>query len=103
MDLGEQLLTLRTEQYSPHDWEIPDNQHSGWLTPIAIDKRSNAIGRDEDLFNRRASRSGVLAMSLSHYLSLLDWFGSRVKNGKRGSISTDFDTVNIRCPILIGI
>ena len=70
-----------------HDWERSRRrQKSGWLSPIEINERDDAIGPDIDTSNRRASRKGFLSISLTAYLELLDWTGREIRSDKRGSI-----------------
>ena len=71
---------------SVHDWERLDHEHSGWLCPIEIDEARDEIGPDADTGGRRVSRKGVYAISLSHYLELLDWVGRQLRGDKRGTI-----------------
>lgn len=79
-------LLMSTKSQSTHDWERLDNQNSGWLCPVEIDEATDSIGPNPDLNGRRASRKGVLNMSLQWYLDLLDWSGRNVRGDKRGLI-----------------
>ena len=79
-------LTLTSSQHSIHDWERLDNPHCGWLSPIEIDEANDPIGADCDPVGRRASRKGVVAMSLARYLELLDWVGRTIRSDKRSAI-----------------
>ena len=79
-------LTLTSSQHSIHNWERLDNQHCGWLSPIEVDEANDPIGADSDPIGRRASRKGVVAMSLARYLELLDWVGRTIRSDKRGAI-----------------
>ena len=79
-------LTLTSSQHSIHDWERLDNPHCGWMSPIEIDEASDPIGADGDPVGRRASRKGVVAMSLERYLELLDWVGRTTRSDKRSAI-----------------
>jgi len=85
-ELDHPSLTLTSSQHSIHDWERLDNQHCGWLSPIEIDEANDPIGADHDPVGRRASRKGVVAMSLTRYLELLDWVGRTIRNDKRSAI-----------------
>jgi len=79
-------LTLTSSQHSIDNWERLDNQHCGWLSPIEIDEANDPIGADCDPTGRRASRKGVVAMSLARYLELLDWVGRTIRSDKRSAI-----------------
>ena len=85
-ELDHPSLTLTSSQHSIHDWERLDNEHCGWLSPIEIDEANDPIGADPDSVGRRASRKGVVAMSLARYLELLDWVGRTIRSDKRGAI-----------------
>jgi REP element-mobilizing transposase RayT len=85
-ELEHPSLTLTSSQHSIHDWERLDNQHCGWLSPIEIDEANDPIGPDRDPVGRRASRKGVVAMSLARYLELLDWVGRTIRSDKRSAI-----------------
>ena len=72
---------------SDHQWERSRRrQHSGWLSPIEIAERDDAIGCDTSRGGRRASEKGFLSISLCRYLELLDWTGRQIRRGKRGAI-----------------
>jgi len=72
---------------SMHQWErSQQRKKSGWMSPIEIDERNDAVGVDADASGRRASRKGFLSISLSQYLELLDWTGRQLRAGKVGSI-----------------
>jgi hypothetical protein len=86
---GKLSLTLSSSEHSIHDWERLDHPNSGWLCPVEIDEASDPIGADPAINGRRASRKGVLAISLSRYLELLDWVGRQVRSDKRGAIPED--------------
>lgn len=65
---GRLSLTLTSGEHSIHDWERLDHQHSGWLCPIEIDEATDPLGSDPESNGRRASRKGVVAISLTRYL-----------------------------------
>ncbi|KAA1260643.1 hypothetical protein LF1_31830 [Rubripirellula obstinata] len=72
---------------STHDWERSRRRHkSGWLSPIEINERDDAIGADTDSGGRRASKKGFLSISMLNYLELLDWTGRQVHQEKVGTI-----------------
>lgn len=82
-------LTARIDRTRPaeHDWERAGaGRESGWLSPIEIDQRQDAIGPDSETSGRRASRKGFLSLSLTDYLQLLDWTGRSIRADKRGAI-----------------
>ena len=96
---GRLSLTLTSSEYSIHDWERLDNEHSGWLCPIEINEAADSTGPDLEPSGRRASRKGVFAISLAHYLELLDWTGRTLRSDKRGSIPTDLPPILSRLGI----
>ena len=70
-----------------HDWERSRRRkQSGWMSPIEIDERGDAVGPDVERSGRRASKKGFLSISMLHYLELLDWTGRQLREDKRGSI-----------------
>lgn len=72
---------------STHDWERSRRRKkSGWMSPIEINERDDAIGADVDRSGRRASKKGFLAISMLSYLELLDWTGRQLHKDKCGSI-----------------
>ena len=72
---------------SDHEWERSRKcHHSGWMSPIEINERNDAMGSNPAGSRRRASDKGFLRVSLSVYLELLDWTGRQIRRGKRGSI-----------------
>ena len=79
-------LKLSSSQLSVHDWERLDHEHCGWMSPIEVDEQSDPLGPDVEPRERRASRKGVLAISLLRYLELLDWVGRTIRSDKRGTI-----------------
>lgn len=83
-DLAERRETARG---GTHDWERSKHRHhSGWLSPIEIDEREDAVGTDICSSGRRCSRKGFLSMSLADYAELLDWTGRQIRSDKVGSI-----------------
>ena len=86
-DRIDDLKQRHSSSNETHDWERSRRrEQSGWLSPVEIDEKHDAIGPDACPSNRRASRKGFLPISLSHYLSLLDWTGRVVRTGRSGSI-----------------
>jgi len=83
---GQLSLSLASSEHSIHDWERLDNENSGWLCPLEIDEAADSIGANPEPSGRRASRKGVVAISLARYLELLDWVGRTIRSDKRGSI-----------------
>ncbi len=72
---------------STHEWERSRRRvNSGWLSPIEIDEKRDDSGAAIDSSGRRASVKGFLSISMLQYLELLDWTGSQIHDGKRGSI-----------------
>jgi hypothetical protein len=64
----------------------------GWLSPIEAERPSERVGGSKKrraakaVSARRASSRSFLAISLEHYLALLDWTGRQLRSDKRGSI-----------------
>ncbi len=83
---GKLSLTLSSSDHSIHDWERLDHPNSGWLCPVEIDEANDPIGADPATNGRRASRKGVMSISLNRYLELLDWVGRQIRDDKRGAI-----------------
>ena len=82
-------LTARGDRkrISTHQWERSRRRkQSGWLSPIEISERTDAVGADIDTSGRRASKKGFLSISMLRYLELLDWTGRQIRAGKSGSI-----------------
>jgi hypothetical protein len=70
-----------------HDWERSRRrQHSGWMSPLEINEKSDAVGPNPSNCGRRASLKGFLSIPLARYLKLLDWTGRQIRSGKRGAI-----------------
>lgn len=70
-----------------HDWERSRRRkRSGWMSPIEINEKDDPVGACVDGSGRRASLKGFLAISLAHYLELLDWTGRQWCADKIGSI-----------------
>lgn len=70
-----------------HAWERSRRRkRSGWMSPIEIDERRDAVGADPETNGRRASKKGFLSISMLHYLELLDWTGRQLRDDNRGSI-----------------
>ena len=89
-ELGQTSISLTSSQLSSHDWErlgCQSNANCGWLSPVEIDEACDPIGADLESGNRRASRKGAVAISLTRYLQLLDCVGRRVRGDKRGAIA----------------
>ncbi|MGB7328327.1 MAG: hypothetical protein WBD31_25850 [Rubripirellula sp.] len=82
-------LTHREDRtrMSTRDWERSRRrQKSGWMSPIEISEREDAIGADVDDSGRRASKKGFLSISMLSYLELLGWAGRQLQQDKAGSI-----------------
>jgi REP element-mobilizing transposase RayT len=82
-------LAVRADRrrMSTHQWERSRRRKkSGWMSPIEIDERDDALGPDAESSGRRASRKGFLSISMLQYLELLDWTGRALRAGKSGSI-----------------
>jgi REP element-mobilizing transposase RayT len=72
---------------STHDWERSRRRRkSGWMSPIEVDEKNDAIGPCVDSSGRRASTKGFLAVSMARYLELLDWTGRQLHRDKVGKI-----------------
>lgn len=95
-NLGQQSLILASSMHSIHHWERLDNQHSGWMSPVEIDEVGDPLGPDQEATGRRASRKGVLTISLARYLQLLDWVGRAIRSDKRGAIPSELDSILAR-------
>jgi hypothetical protein len=59
----------------------------GWLCPVSVEGDSKAVARRNS--HRRASNKGMLSMSLTDYLRILDWTGRQVRQDKGGAIPRD--------------
>lgn len=82
------------QRISTHDWERSRGRaHSGWLSPIEINERTDTLGADVDRDGRRASKKGFLSVSMLEYLDLLDWTGRELRAGKVGSIPQHLDPI----------
>lgn len=89
-DRIDDLNERQSASTSTHQWERGRRREkSGWMSPIEINERSDAIGSDANPSHRRASQKGFLSVSLSEYLKLLDWTGRQLRLKKRGSIPND--------------
>ncbi len=89
-------LSCRGDRSRPstHDWERSRSRRkSGWMSPIEIDERHDAIGPDPETSGRRASRKGFLSISMLDYLQLLDWTGREIRAGRAGSIPTHLASI----------
>jgi hypothetical protein len=58
-----------------------------WLAPLTL--RADHVGDVPSSSGFRASDKGLLDISLSDYLRLLDWSGRQIRSGKRGAIPGD--------------
>jgi len=82
-------VTLEKEtETKPSDSARPIKRIADWLCELTLqeglDVDPSALNRTRSPF--RASKKGLLPMSLDEYLSLLDWTGRQVRTGKRGAI-----------------
>ncbi len=92
-DLGQR----QTKARKTHAWERSRRRsRSGWLSPLEIDERTDAVGADVSPVNRRASLKGFLSMSLVEYLELLDWTGRQLRRDKRGAIPSHLAPILVR-------
>ncbi len=92
-DLGQRQTKVR----KTHAWERSRRRsRSGWLSPLEIDERTDAVGADVSPVNRRASLKGFLSMSLVEYLELLDWTGRQLRRDKRGAIPSHLAPILVR-------
>jgi hypothetical protein len=99
-DRIDDLKQRKSNSNETHDWEPSRRRkQSGWLSPVQIDEKRDPIGTDVCPSKRRASRKGFLPISLSQYLSLLDWTGRAVRTGKSGSIPRELKPILIRLGI----
>ena len=57
-----------------------NESRDGWLSPMAGQAARKAVTC------RRASSDELLTLTLDEYLSLLDWTGRQIRQGKRGAI-----------------
>ncbi len=67
------------------DVRIEHGKKAGWLAPVELEPKRKKVREKSP--SRRASNRGCLFMSLAEYLQLLDWTGSQLKPGKRGSVA----------------
>ena len=75
------------KRISTHDWERSrSRKRSGWMSPVEINERDDAVGPDVDRSGRRASKKGFLSLSMLRYLELLDWTGRQIHKDKYGVI-----------------
>lgn len=82
---------------STHAWERSRRRKkSGWLSPLEVNERLDAVGCDPCPTKRRASRKGFLPVSLTEYLQLLDWTGRQLQANKRGAIPVEVAPVLTR-------
>ena len=61
---------------------VPD----GFLSPLWLDERNGELGAVPNAEGFRCSDKGFLPLPLGDYLTLLDWTGRQLANGKRGRI-----------------
>ena len=64
----------------------PSADADAWLSPIQLVEKSSESKRAP---HQRASNRGFLPLSLTDYLSLLDWTGRQVRHDKQGSIPSN--------------
>ena len=89
-DLKLAAAAAKTRTDGTHDWERSSQcVRSGWLSPLEIDERTDAIGPAVSTTSRRASDKGFLTLPLTKYLELLDWTGRQIRADKRGSIPAE--------------
>ncbi|MEZ6104069.1 MAG: hypothetical protein R3E01_34445 [Pirellulaceae bacterium] len=60
----------------------------GWLCPLELhgDRDINDARHFTSQTGKRASDMGILPMTLTHYIKLVDWAGRMIRTGKRGRI-----------------
>lgn len=76
-------LKLEDVQIVAAQVESPD----GWMSQLELEERSEAWRPiSPSASGRRASDRGLLPVGLDEYLTLLDWSGRQLKEGKRGAI-----------------
>jgi hypothetical protein len=63
----------------------------GWLCPISVEGDSKAVARRNS--HRRASNRGLLSMSLTDYLRILDWTARQVRQDAPGTIPRDVASI----------
>jgi hypothetical protein len=99
-DRIDDLKQRNSTSTSTHDWERSRRRaQSGWMSPLEIHEKSDAIGPDMDPSGRRASRKGFLPLSLCEYLALLDWTGRVLHKKKRGAIPSELAPILVRLGI----
>lgn len=57
-----------------------------FLSPLWLDERNGELGAVPNVAGFRCSDKGFLPLPLGDYLTLLDWTGRQLANGKRGRI-----------------
>jgi hypothetical protein len=77
---------------------LPD----AWLAPIPLDEASAPAGPQPSVSPARCSDKGCLPLSLDEYLSLLDWTGRQLANGKRGVVPAHLEPILVRLGIPTG-
>ena len=96
---GNLVLSISGDIDETHQWERLGADGSAFLSPIEIREKEDPIGPDIEPGGKRASRKGVLGMSLTQYLKLLDFSGRILRGDKRGSIDSNLDPIMQRLPV----
>lgn len=72
-----------------------------FLAPINVDSDNGTAGgtmteEEPDPHRQRPSNSGFLPMTIEQYLSVVDWTGRCLREGKRGAIPADLEPIMSR-------
>ncbi len=73
--------------------EEPIQAADGYLAPLEIDERSDAIGPCVHTGNQRASDKGFLPMPTAVYVELLDWTARQIRADKFGATPATMEPV----------
>ena len=81
-EVVEQLQPTEPSTNSDCSRQKPDQ----FLSPMWLDERNGPLGAVPNAAGLRCSDKGFLPLPLGDYLTLLDWTGRQLANGKRGRI-----------------